>query len=216
MAVFTRITKATRRGDVHVRNTKRAAINERRRSARFSEKLRGFAIVTPPAVTMLLSTSLTSNAIAKSGGGGGKVKGNNGWSNGADPRNPVSSHGKGVARGGGARDNRKKARKPARIGKPVRLTTGRMSTVHILLAFSRRVRGTRQLSSIPSRGTVASQCDRRLDPGLNATPCLGPIQAMTSKDGRKGPRHAGIEAYAIIQVPTTTAKECSLLPAKLV
>jgi hypothetical protein len=40
-----------------------------------------FAIVTPPTVTMLLSTSLTSNAIAKSGGGGGggKVKGNNGW-----------------------------------------------------------------------------------------------------------------------------------------
>jgi hypothetical protein len=103
----------------------------------------------------------------------------------------------------GARDNRKKARKPARVGKPVRLTTGRMSTVHILLAFSRRVRGTRQLSSIPSRGTVVSQCDRRLDPGrLNATPCLGPIQAMTYKDGRKGPGHAGIEAYAIIQVPT--------------
>ncbi|PST24141.1 hypothetical protein C7U60_09475 [Mesorhizobium plurifarium] len=59
-----------------------------------------FAIVTPPAVTMLLSTSLTSNAIAKSGGGGGKVKGNNGWGNGADPTNPGSSHGKGVARGG--------------------------------------------------------------------------------------------------------------------
>jgi hypothetical protein len=60
-----------------------------------------FAVVTPPAVTMLLSTSLTSNAIAKSGGGGGgKVKGNNGWGNGADPRNPGSSHGKGVARGG--------------------------------------------------------------------------------------------------------------------
>ncbi|MBB4183945.1 hypothetical protein [Sinorhizobium terangae] len=30
-----------------------------------------FAAVTPPAVTMLLSTSLTSNAIAKSGSGGG-------------------------------------------------------------------------------------------------------------------------------------------------
>ncbi|PST27146.1 hypothetical protein C7U60_02340 [Mesorhizobium plurifarium] len=58
-----------------------------------------FAVVTPPAVTMLLSTSLTSNAIAKSGGDG-KVKGNNGWGNGADPRNPGSSHGKGVSRGG--------------------------------------------------------------------------------------------------------------------
>ena len=28
-----------------------------------------FAAVTPPAMTMLLSTSLTSNAIAQSGGG---------------------------------------------------------------------------------------------------------------------------------------------------
>jgi hypothetical protein len=34
-----------------------------------------FAAVTPPAVTMLLSTSLTSKAIAKSGGGGGNGKG---------------------------------------------------------------------------------------------------------------------------------------------
>jgi hypothetical protein len=31
-----------------------------------------FAVVTPPAVTVLLSTSLTSTAIAQSGGGGGK------------------------------------------------------------------------------------------------------------------------------------------------
>ncbi|WP_085033164.1 hypothetical protein [Ensifer aridi] len=60
-----------------------------------------FAVVTPPTVTMLLSTSLTSNAIAKSGGGGrGRDKGNNGWGNGADPRNPGSSHGKGESRGG--------------------------------------------------------------------------------------------------------------------
>ncbi|PST27305.1 hypothetical protein C7U60_03280 [Mesorhizobium plurifarium] len=59
-----------------------------------------FAVVTPPAVTMLLSTSLTSNAIAKSGGGGGRVKGNNGYGNGPDPTNPGSSHGRGVARGG--------------------------------------------------------------------------------------------------------------------
>ena len=61
-----------------------------------------FAIVTPPAVTMLLSTSLTSNAIAKSGGGGGggKVKGNNGWGNGPDPTNPGSSQGGGVSQGG--------------------------------------------------------------------------------------------------------------------
>ena len=30
-----------------------------------------FAVVTPPAVTLLLSTSLNSDAIARSGGGGG-------------------------------------------------------------------------------------------------------------------------------------------------
>ena len=31
-----------------------------------------FAVVTPPAVTLLLSTSLHSNAIARSSGGGGR------------------------------------------------------------------------------------------------------------------------------------------------
>jgi hypothetical protein len=34
----------------------------------FLAKCGRFAIVTPPAVTMLLSTSMTSEAIAKSGG----------------------------------------------------------------------------------------------------------------------------------------------------
>ncbi|NRP69895.1 hypothetical protein ILFOPFJJ_00771 [Ensifer psoraleae] len=57
-----------------------------------------FAVVTPPAVTMLLSTSLTSNAIAKSGGS--KDHGNNGWGNGPDSTNPGSSHGDGVSQGG--------------------------------------------------------------------------------------------------------------------
>jgi hypothetical protein len=40
-----------------------------------------FSIATPPAITLLMSTSLTSQAIAKSGGGGhgkghGKAYGN--------------------------------------------------------------------------------------------------------------------------------------------
>ena len=39
-----------------------------------------FAAVTPPAITLLLSTSLTSDAIAHSGG----KPGNNGWGNGGD------------------------------------------------------------------------------------------------------------------------------------
>jgi hypothetical protein len=61
-----------------------------------------FAAVTPPTVTMLLSTSLTSGAIAKSGGSGGgtKVKGNNGFGNGATGVNPGSFHGNGVPQGG--------------------------------------------------------------------------------------------------------------------
>jgi len=50
-----------------------------------------FAVVTPPAITLLLSTSLTSDAIAQSAGG--HPKGNNGWGNGAydgvpNPQNP--------------------------------------------------------------------------------------------------------------------------------
>jgi hypothetical protein len=38
----------------------------------FLQKCGRFAIVTPPAISMLLSTSLTSDAIAKSGGGKAK------------------------------------------------------------------------------------------------------------------------------------------------
>ena len=48
-----------------------------------------FAATVPPAVTILLSTSLSSEAIAKSsGGGGGGPKGNNGVGNGPDPQPP--------------------------------------------------------------------------------------------------------------------------------
>ncbi|WP_424631329.1 hypothetical protein [Bradyrhizobium sp. SYSU BS000235] len=48
-----------------------------------------FAVVTPPAITLLLSTSLNSTAVATSGGnygkGNGKEKnGNNGFGNGGD------------------------------------------------------------------------------------------------------------------------------------
>ena len=43
--------------------------DERRRD--FLKKCGRFAAVTPPAVTLLLSTAMTSGALAKSGGGGG-------------------------------------------------------------------------------------------------------------------------------------------------
>lgn len=49
-----------------------------------------FAVVTPPTITALLSTSLTSTAIAKSGG---RIvhqgpRGNNGWGNGGGDGSP--------------------------------------------------------------------------------------------------------------------------------
>jgi hypothetical protein len=48
-----------------------------------------FAAVTPPAITLLLSTSLTSDAIASSGlHGNGGPKGNNGKGNGGDDGSP--------------------------------------------------------------------------------------------------------------------------------
>lgn len=43
------------------------AADERRRA--FLKKCGRFAAVTPPAVTLLLSTAMTSGALAKSGGG---------------------------------------------------------------------------------------------------------------------------------------------------
>jgi hypothetical protein len=45
-----------------------------------------FAVVTPPAMTLLLSTSLTSSAMTRSGGMSGK--GNNGYGNGGGDGSP--------------------------------------------------------------------------------------------------------------------------------
>ncbi|ABE63763.1 hypothetical protein Nham_3013 [Nitrobacter hamburgensis X14] len=48
-----------------------------------------FAIVTPPAITLLLSTSLHSQAIAMSGGKGRyNDHGNNGYGNGGGDNSP--------------------------------------------------------------------------------------------------------------------------------
>ncbi|MCP3388883.1 hypothetical protein NLM27_08855 [Bradyrhizobium sp. CCGB12] len=49
-----------------------------------------FAVVTPPAMAALLSTSLTSTAIAHSGGGlvNHGPRGNNGWGNGGGDGSP--------------------------------------------------------------------------------------------------------------------------------
>ncbi|SCB54929.1 hypothetical protein GA0061098_103247 [Bradyrhizobium shewense] len=51
-----------------------------------------FAAVTPPTITLLLSTSLASNAIAQSGAGAvhhdHQHHGNNGWGNGGRDGSP--------------------------------------------------------------------------------------------------------------------------------
>ena len=61
----------------------------------FLKSVGRFAAVTPPAITMLLSTSLTSDAIAASGSGGPKgpkgPKGNNGYGNGGNDGVPGKS-----------------------------------------------------------------------------------------------------------------------------
>ena len=68
-----------------------------------------FAAVMPPAITLLLSTSLTSNAIASSGGsgsGGGGTGGGGGWGGsggGAGDSGPKSGGDTGVRRAGGDR-----------------------------------------------------------------------------------------------------------------
>ena len=64
--------------DVNLQNSASEEHEVERR--KFLAQCGRFAIATPPAITLLMSTSLTSQAIAKSGGGGpgkgpGKPKG---------------------------------------------------------------------------------------------------------------------------------------------
>lgn len=61
-----------------------------------------YSLTVPPVMTALLSTSLSSPAIAKSGGGGKGSKGNNGLGNGMDaqpPGNPPVNDGPGTSPG---------------------------------------------------------------------------------------------------------------------
>jgi hypothetical protein len=66
-----------------------ADANEDRR--KFLATCGKFAVVTPPAITMLLSTSLHSTAVAHSGGRGSNgngPRGNNGFGNGGGDGSP--------------------------------------------------------------------------------------------------------------------------------
>jgi hypothetical protein len=65
--------------------SEKAAVDEDRRV--FLAKCGRFAVITPPAMTVLLSTTLNSTAIAKSGGG----QGNNGRGNGGGDGVPGNS-----------------------------------------------------------------------------------------------------------------------------
>ena len=69
---------------------------------KFLETCGKLSVTVPPAMSMLLSASLSSPAIAKSGGGGGggnsQTRGNNGLGNGVDappPGNPPLNDGPG-------------------------------------------------------------------------------------------------------------------------
>jgi hypothetical protein len=67
------------------------------------------AVVVPPAMTMLLSTSMNSPAIAQSAGP--IVKGNNGVGNGIDPQppgNPPINDGAGTSPGNPAARTRRR------------------------------------------------------------------------------------------------------------
>jgi hypothetical protein len=61
----------------------RQAIDDRRK---FLISAGRFAAVTPPAITLLLSTSLTSDAIARSGNNGYGNGGGDGSPNGKDDK----------------------------------------------------------------------------------------------------------------------------------
>ncbi|TGP26448.1 MULTISPECIES: hypothetical protein [unclassified Mesorhizobium] len=72
----------------------------------FLKKAGRFAAVTPPAITLLLGTSLTSKAIAKSGGlppvnSGGSTSSNGGGGNHFHPRPRVQGFKSGGGRSGG-------------------------------------------------------------------------------------------------------------------
>ena len=64
-------TESTKRSE----RTQEALVSEAQARRDFLKKAGRFAAVTPPAVTLLLGTSLNSRAIAKSGG----TRPGNGW-----------------------------------------------------------------------------------------------------------------------------------------
>jgi len=68
----------------------------------FLKKAGRFAVVTPPAITVLLGTSLNSRAMAHSAGGGG---GGGSYKSSGGGKSPGGGKGKGLS-GGGKGDSR--------------------------------------------------------------------------------------------------------------
>jgi hypothetical protein len=58
---------------------------------RFLAKCGKFAVITPPAMTVLLSSTAQNYAVAASGGGGRSFQGNNGFGNGGGDGVPGNS-----------------------------------------------------------------------------------------------------------------------------
>ena len=59
---------------------------------RFLASCGKFALITPPAMTVLLSSTTQNYAVAGSGSGGGSLsQGNNGWGNGGSDGVPGNS-----------------------------------------------------------------------------------------------------------------------------
>lgn len=50
-----------------------------------------FAVITPPAITVLLSSTAQNYAVAASGNAGRSLSGNNGWGNGGSDGVPGNS-----------------------------------------------------------------------------------------------------------------------------
>ncbi len=73
---------------------KRTAIDQMQARRRFLAKCGKYAIVTPPAMTVLLSSTAQNYAVAASGGGvsfSAPVHGNNGFGNGGNDGVPGNS-----------------------------------------------------------------------------------------------------------------------------
>lgn len=81
-----------------------SSVNDATDRRDFLAKCGRFAVITPPTVTMLLSTSLTSQAIAKSGGGKGNEPGANPGHGGTPPGHGGTPPGQGDGLAGLLRD----------------------------------------------------------------------------------------------------------------